>query len=334
MVQVSPARAGALLAHARATHLAVIGDVMLDQYIWGRVNRISPEAPVPILEFESESWMPGGAANVARNLTALGSTAELFGVVGPDDAAPRLRAQLKSEKVGCRGLMNQLDRPTTTKTRLAAGHQQIVRLDREISTPVPAKVTRDLLRRFDSISDQLDAVIVADYGKGLVTQELIDGLRERCRRRGTWLSVDPKPVHLLNLKRVSLLTPNRKEAFALAGMPDSGRRGDPLQDAELLAVGRKLLTELCPAVLLVTLGEFGLLLCQRDQPPIHIPTLAREVFDVSGAGDTVIATYTLAICSGASVVEAAVLANHAAGLVVGKRGTATVSADELQASFR
>ena len=333
MVAITAARIDTLLKRARSARILVVGDIMLDQFIWGQVNRISPEAPVPVLDFESESWMPGGAANVARNLTALGVATELLGAVGRDEAAPRLRAQLKSEMVGCKGLIALADRPTATKTRLIAGHQQIVRLDREVRQDIPPRTTRRLLRQFDALGFPVDAVIVADYGKGLVTQELVDGLRERCRRAGCWLSVDPKPVHSLNLRGVSLLTPNRKEAFALAGIADTNRNADPLRDLPLQAVAARLLTELAPAVLLITLGEQGLLLCTRHQPPHHIATVAQEVFDVSGAGDTVIAAYTAAICAGASPVEAAVLANHAAGVVVGKRGTATVSPTELRRSF-
>lgn len=333
MVEPSVGRVTKLLHPSRPARIAVIGDVMLDHYVWGRVHRISPEAPVPILEFDSDSLMPGGAANVARNLSALGTVTELFGVVGRDDAAAKLREALKAENVGCSGLLTLRDRPTTTKTRLSAGSQQIVRLDREFVDPIGPHITRKLLENFDHLSESQDAVIVGDYSKGLVTQELIDGLRERCRKLGAWLSVDPKPVHTLDLRGVSLLTPNRKEAFAMAGMTDGNRTAEPQKDVALLAVAEKLLNELQPAVLLITLGESGLLLCRRQQPPIPIPTVAREVFDVSGAGDTVIATFTQAICAGASPEEAAVLANHAAGIVVGKRGTATVSAEELKASF-
>jgi D-beta-D-heptose 7-phosphate kinase/D-beta-D-heptose 1-phosphate adenosyltransferase len=177
------------------------------------------------------------------------------------------------------------------------------------------------------------AVIIGDYGKGVVTQPLLDGLKKICRRRGVWLSFDPKPVHQLNLSGLSLLTPNRKEAFELARVEDETRNSNPLADKSLMRAANHLLEELRPAVLLITLGELGMLLCQRRQQPFHIPTVAQEVFDVSGAGDTVIATFTLAIAAGASPIEAAILSNHAAGIVVGKIGTATVSPEELLASF-
>src|SRR5947207_12894399 len=178
------------------------------------------------------------------------------------------------------------------------------------------------------------AVIVGDYGKGVVTQPLLDNLKQLCRARGVWLSIDPKPVHHLNLRGLSLMTPNRKEAFELAEAPEDARQDDPLSDAALLHVADKLLGDLKPALLLITLGDQGMLLCQRDQKPFHVPTVAQEVFDVSGAGDTVIATFTLAIAAGASPVEAAIFSNHAGGVVVGKVGTATVSPAELLSSFK
>ncbi|HVV73194.1 MAG TPA: PfkB family carbohydrate kinase, partial [Verrucomicrobiae bacterium] len=177
-------------------------------------------------------------------------------------------------------------------------------------------------------------VIVGDYGKGVVTQELLEELKKRCRARGVWLSLDPKPVHHLNLSGLSLITPNRKEAFELADLPDETRCANPLADKNLMLVADRLLRELRPALLLITLGELGMLLCQRNQPVVHIPTVAKEVYDVSGAGDTVIASFTLAIAAGASPLEAALISNHAAGLVVGKVGTATVHPAELVSSFR
>ncbi|MBC8097061.1 MAG: carbohydrate kinase, partial [Akkermansiaceae bacterium] len=173
-----------------------------------------------------------------------------------------------------------------------------------------------------------------DYGKGVISQPLLDEIKKLCRSHGVWLSLDPKPVHHLNLNNLSLITPNRKEAFELANLRDETRHGNPLQDTNLMQVAKRLLAELHPAVLLITLGEQGMLLCPRDHKPVHIPTVAQEVFDVSGAGDTVIATFTLAIAGGASPLEAAIVANHAAGIVVGKIGTATVTQEELLASFK
>ena len=333
MSSLSLKRVRELIQAAPKTRILVVGDVMLDQFIWGRVTRISPEAPVPVVEFERESFMPGGAANVARNLTSLGGQAELFGAVGKDTNAVHLRELLGAQQVGCSGLTPVPGHFTATKTRIVAHQQQVVRVDRETKGELDAKATAALLRRIDALLPEADAVSVGDYGKGVVTQALLDALKERCRRQGKWLSLDPKPVHKLDLRGLSLITPNRKEAFELAGLADSTRNPDPFADAQLMQVAEKLLAELAPALLLITLGELGLLLCQRGAKPFHIPTVAQEVFDVSGAGDTVIATFTLAIAAGASPVEAAIFSNHAAGVVVGKVGTATVSPEELLASF-
>lgn len=317
-----------ILREARNLRVHVIGDVMLDQFIWGQVNRISPEAPVPVVEFRGESFMPGGAANVARNLTALGARADLFGVVGQDEAGTDLRRLLEQHGVGCDGLQVAPHRATSIKTRIIAHQQQVVRLDRETRDPLEPDLSQRLFAAVAAQLDQTDAVIVGDYGKGVITQGLLDALREACRARGRWLSLDPKPVHRLCLKGLSLITPNRKEAFELAGVTDAQGSGDP-QDAGLHEAAQTLLRDLQPALLLITLGEQGMLLCRRNEPPFHIPTMAREVFDVSGAGDTVIASFTLAIAAGASPQEAAMFSNRAAGVVVGKVGTATATAAEL-----
>jgi D-beta-D-heptose 7-phosphate kinase/D-beta-D-heptose 1-phosphate adenosyltransferase len=277
--------------------------------------------------------MPGGAANVARNLSALGVRTEMFGMVGKDDAARRLKTLLKGESVGGRGLLAHRTRPTSIKTRIVAHQQQVVRVDRETRGDLDRPSTRRMLAALEPALLAADAVVVADYGKGVVTQELLDGLKRFCRARGLWLSFDPKPVHTLDLTGLSLLTPNRKELFELAELRDDHRADNPLEDRDLLRAADKLLGELLPALLLVTLGDQGMLLCRQNHPPFHIPTVAQEVFDVSGAGDTVIALFTLAIAAGASPVEAAVISNHAAGIVVGKVGTATVNAGELLASF-
>lgn len=326
-------RAGALLEAAAQRRVLVVGDVMLDHFIWGRVSRISPEAPVPVVDFERESLMPGGAANVARNLAALGVHTELFGVTGVDQAARRLRGLLSEQGIGCRGLVASARRETTRKVRIVAQRQQVARVDRESRGEVDGATTRRLLGRLEASLDGADAVIVGDYGKGVVTQGLLDELRGLCRSRGVWLSVDPKPVHQLDLRGLSLVTPNRKEAFELASRVDGIPGADPLKDGALCSVAEALLASLRPALLLVTLGEQGMLLCRRGHAPHHIPTVAREVFDVSGAGDTVIASFTLAITAGASPLEAAVFSNHAAGVVVAKVGTAVVQPDELLSSF-
>jgi D-glycero-beta-D-manno-heptose-7-phosphate kinase len=330
---LSVSRARQILNAATKTRVLVVGDVMLDQFIWGGVSRISPEAPVPVVDFERESFMPGGAANVARNLTALNVPAEIFGAIGHDDAARRLEKLLAEQRIGCGGLVANAARHTSVKTRIVAHKQQVVRIDRETRDGLDTKLTGRLIAGLKAKLPRAAAVIVGDYGKGVVTQPLLNEIKTLCRARGIWLSFDPKPVHNLNLSSLSLITPNRKEAFELANLPDETRNANPLADKNLMLVADRLLNELRPAVLLVTLGEQGMLLCQRGQKPFHIPTVAQEVFDVSGAGDTVIATFTLAIAAGASPLEAAILSNHAAGIVVGKIGTATSTPEELLASF-
>ncbi len=330
---LSASRARQIITAAAKARVLVVGDVMLDQFIWGNVARISPEAPVPVVDFTSESFMPGGAANVARNLTALSVPTEIFGVMGKDTAAQHLKRLLAEQKVGCSGLAENPARHTSVKTRIVAHKQQVVRIDRESRDGLDATMTNRLLGVIKSKLKNADAVIVCDYGKGVVTQPLLNEVKTMCRERGVWLSLDPKPVHHLNLSNLSLITPNRKEAFELADLPDDTRNANPFADKSLMMVADRLLNELRPAVLLITLGELGMLLCQRGHKPFHIPTVAQEVCDVSGAGDTVIATFSLAIEAGASPVEAAILSNHAAGIVVGKIGTATTSPEELVKSF-
>jgi D-glycero-beta-D-manno-heptose-7-phosphate kinase len=334
MKALTVSRVRKLLEAARQTRILVLGDVMLDQFLWGRVARISPEAPVPVVEFERESFMPGGAANVARNLADLDAPTDLFGVVGQDDAAKKLKRLLNQQKIGCSGVLSNTGRNTSVKTRIVAHQQQVVRVDRESRHDLEEKTSRRLLAVLQQELGTASALILGDYGKGVITQQLLDEIKKLCRERGIWLSFDPKPTHHLHLRGLSLITPNRKEAFELAKTEDDTRAENPLHDKNLMRVAEKLLTDLSPAVLLVTLGDQGMLLCQRGQKPFHIPTMAQEVFDVSGAGDTVIASFTLAIAAGASPIEAAIFSNHAAGIVVGKVGTATVQPEELLASFR
>lgn len=331
---LKPARVKALLRKASECRILVVGDVMLDQFTWGRVSRISPEAPVPVVEFERENFMPGGASNVARNLTALGVPATQFGVVGQDAAARQVREILQRDGVDCSGLLRLEDRQTGVKTRIIAHQQQVVRVDRETRGDLHPRQTTRLLNLIRKHLDTADAVIVGDYGKGVVTQSLLDQLRNLCRERALWLSLDPKPIHSLNLQGLSLITPNRREAFELAGLSDETRHENPFLDTQLMQVADRLMDTIQPATLLITLGELGMLLCEHGGLRHHIPTVAREVFDVSGAGDTVIGAFTLAVAAGASPVEAAILSNHAAGVVVGHMGTAVVTPEELLASFQ
>jgi D-beta-D-heptose 7-phosphate kinase/D-beta-D-heptose 1-phosphate adenosyltransferase len=293
------------------------------------VGRISPEAPVPVVDFNRESYIPGGAGNVARNLADLRAATELLGAVGHDESELRLRKVLQHDRIGCGGLLRCKNRTTSVKTRIIAQRQQIVRVDRESRFEIDQATAQRLLAKLEQGLKTADAVILCDYGKGVITQPLLDKTKKLCRRRGVRLTIDPKPSHHLDFTGAYLLTPNRKEAFELAGLHDDMPDQPPLQDKSLLKVADTLLTEHQPSLLLITLGDQGMLLCQPGRDPFHIPTVAREVFDVSGAGDTVIASFTLAIVAGASPVEAAIFSNYAAGIVVGKLGTATVRPDEL-----
>jgi D-glycero-beta-D-manno-heptose-7-phosphate kinase len=330
---LSRKRVSEILRKAQELTFLVVGDVMLDHFIWGNVRRISPEAPVPVVEFARESFMPGGAANVARNLTSLQMRTNLFGVVGRDDSARKLKELLTEQQVGCDGVIGDPHRPTSVKVRIIAHQQQVVRVDRESAGDLHEVTEKRLQQVLESALDGAHAVIIGDYGKGVVSQGLIDELKTLCARRDIWLSLDPKPVHRLNLSGLSLITPNRKEAFELAGVEDLSRASEPLADANLLRVSEMLLKRLEPTLLLITLGDQGMLLSRRGEKPFHIPTVAQEVFDVSGAGDTVIASFTLAIAAGASPIEAAIISNHSAGIVVGKLGTATLSPSELLGNF-
>jgi len=297
-----------LLKTASATRVLVV--VTSCSIILSGAASPHTRSPVPVLELLRESFMPGGAGNVARNLTSLRVRTDLFGTVGEDPSGQQLKQLLQAQRIECRGLAAIDGRPTSVKSRVVAHSQQVVRIDREsrdgLSDGESRKLAAQVIRRLGSVS----AVIVCDYGKGVVTQQLLNELKAACRRHGVWLSLDPKPVHQLNLAGLSLITPNRKEAFELAAIPDDTRHPDPLRDRNLLRVCERLLHELRPALLLITLGESGMLLCERDRKPFHIPTIAQEVFDVSGAGEHVIANLSRSPSPpAASPLEAAIIAN-------------------------
>jgi rfaE bifunctional protein kinase chain/domain len=330
---LTESRCRQLLSAAGSARIVVVGDVILDHFVWGRSTRISPEAPVPVVDVEAESFMPGGAANVARNLASLGGQVAIFGAIGDDAAAAQLCQLLVAEKIDVSGLIRSSRRHTSMKTRIVVGQQQVTRLDRETNGVLDGAARQTLYRKLEKALACADALIVADYNKGVVTHKLLNLLRRGCQRK-VWISMDPKPSHSINLCGLSLLTPNRREAFQLADVSDDSRHSDPMGDRPLLRAAAKLLESLKPEVLLITLSELGMLLCVRGRPPVHIHTAAKQVFDVSGAGDTVIASFTLAMAAGASPLEAAILSNQSAGLVVGKIGTATVTPAELRRSLR
>lgn len=313
--------------------ILVVGDVMLDHFIWGHVRRISPEAPVPIVEVTREEFYPGGAANVARNISPFSPHTHLMGRVGKDMAADRLRALLLEDKIDPAPLLVHETLPTISKARVSARQQQIVRVDREKLLPLTAAELVEVEQRLRDLAPSLDAIILEDYGKGFMTEQLMQVVARVAAEHRLIVTVDPSPRNPLPWAGVSLVKPNRLEAFAAAGLEDHLLPEAPLENKELLEVGRVLLAKWNVASILVTLGEQGMMLFERDQPPHHIPTRAREVFDVSGAGDTAIALLTLALASGHSLREAAEISNHASGIVVGKLGTATLTPDELLAAF-
>ncbi|HUG54290.1 MAG TPA: D-glycero-beta-D-manno-heptose-7-phosphate kinase [Vicinamibacteria bacterium] len=324
-MSLSARRARALLRAMRGRRVLVAGDVMLDQFLWGRVARISPEAPVPVVEITSETFHLGGAANVAGNVRALGGEAVVAGVVGDDAAGTRVRAAL-----GEAGIQDALavaggSRPTTVKTRIIAHHQQVVRADREASDDVAGEAAGALLDRIREALPSCEAVIVSDYHKGVITPALMKAVLGLARRRGVPVLVDPKVGHFALYRGVALVTPNQGEAEQATGVHIRG-------DDDLGEAGRRILRRLRCRAALITRGEHGMSLFEQDRRAVHIATAAREIFDVTGAGDTVIATVGLAACAGASLPEAARLANLAAGVVVAKLGTATATPDEVLAA--
>lgn len=322
-----------LLEAAAERRLLVIGDVMLDEFVWGRVSRISPEAPVPVVEVREESCYPGGAANVARNLRMFCAEVHLCGLVGEDVYASRLRTLLNNYQIITDALLADPSAPTTVKTRIIARQQQVVRVDRERRAVSPAEITDRACAAIAKLLPHMDGIILEDYGKGFLNQELKDRVCALAHSQGKIVTADPNPDNPLDWRGVDLLKPNRSEAFAMAGRKDPGPSDDPLREDALIEVGGHLLKTWDLPGLLITLGEHGMILFHRESAPYHTPTRAREVFDVSGAGDTAIALYTLAVCSGATPQEAAEISNHASGVVVAKLGTATLTLEELLESF-
>jgi len=301
----------------------VVGDVMLDEYVWGEAGRISPEAPVPIVSVEKETLRLGGAANVARNIASLGGRVELLALVGEDAHADALRTMLREEGMDPASLLADPDRPTTRKTRIVASRQQVVRVDRESRAPLEGPLRERFLERLREAMAGADGMVVSDYGKGVVDLPLMERIAEDARARGLFVAVDPKESHFYQYRNVSVVTPNVHEA--------SGATRIPIRSAETLEqAGRKLLSELSAEAVLITRGPDGMSLFRPDLPTTHIPVMAREVYDVTGAGDTVVATFTLARAAGASLEEAAVLSNAAAAVVVGEIGTAAITVPELE----
>lgn len=311
----------------------VIGDLMLDEFIWGKVSRISPEAPVPVVNVTSESYFPGGAANVARNVREFAPQTAVIGIVGEDAHGEQLLSLLRASGIDTAGVQVDASRFTTTKSRIIARNQQVVRVDRELCRPLTEAQSNEVMSRLENSAANVDAIIVADYGKGFFTQTLADCIGRWAAANRKVLTVDPHPHTSLCWRHATAVKPNRMEAFLAAGLPSSDPLDPVLSDGPLLQAGGRLLDNWNCGSLLITLGEQGMLLLQRGERPHHIPTRAKAVFDVSGAGDTAIAVFTLALSAGAAPPEAAEIANCASGVVVGKLGTATLEIGELLAEL-
>ena len=303
--------------------ILVLGDVMLDEFIWGKVSRISPEAPVPVVNIHSESMMLGGAANVVANIHSLGGKAYLSGVIGKDSAGEAVCRELRKRNINEEGLVIDPKRRTILKSRVIAHSQQVVRMDRENREEIGQSIFTQLLNYIKSLLPKIDAFIISDYGKGLITKKLLQELLPLAKSSKKIITVDPKLGNFFSYREVSLITPNKQEVERALGV-------EIREEDDLFKAGEEILKRLRCESLLVTRGEEGMTLFEPNSKAVHIPTVAKEVYDVTGAGDTVISALTLGLSCGLSKEEAAHLANLAAGIVVGEVGTATVSPRELE----
>ena len=315
-----------ILARFSGRRLIVLGDMMLDEFIWGEVRRISPEAPVPVVEVKRETLQAGGAGNVVSNLIELGATAIPVGIIGDDEGGSRMRDLFLHRGAEVSSLLTVPGRPTTRKTRIVAHSQQMVRADREDRSPVDSGIEEAILRKFRAALESADAVIISDYDKGLLTPNLLREAITATHAAGKQVSLDPKIRNFQHYREVDVITPNQIEAERATGI-------EIVDQETLVAAAQRIRQMLDCRHVLITRGEHGMSLLEESGLLINIPTTAREVYDVTGAGDTVIATLTLALASGATPEEAAIIANQAAGIVVAKVGTATASRAEIERAF-
>ena len=311
-----------IISRFHRINVLVVGDLILDEFLWGDVSRISPEAPVPVVWVRSESFMPGGAANVANNIHALGGKVYLAGVIGMDERGRILTEELRKKGMDVEGIIVDGERPTTLKTRVIAHHQQVVRIDKERMDGLSDGIIGQIVDHIKKIINDIDAIIIEDYGKGVVTPRLLEAVLRLAKRYKKIVTVDPKEEHFHYYKGVTAITPNHHEAARAAGVK--------VKDSEnITKIGKMLLTKLKCEAVLMTLGESGMQLFEKKGRITHIPTVAQDVFDVSGAGDTVIGAFTLALAAGANMKAAARISNFAAGIVVGKVGIAVATQEEL-----
>ncbi|QWR78570.1 D-glycero-beta-D-manno-heptose-7-phosphate kinase [Candidatus Magnetomonas plexicatena] len=309
-----------ILEKFKDRHILVIGDIILDHYVWGKVERISPEAPVPVVDVERESYLLGGAGNVAHNVVSLGASVTVSGVAGDDYNEAVLSSLFKERGIRTEGIYRD-ERPTTTKSRVIAHGQQVVRFDKESRAAIGKSALKHITEYVGDNLDKFDAIIISDYKKGVITQGFIKFLVDKTVGDHKFISADPKVGHFQYYHGLSMITPNKKEAQEGSGVA--------IEDKQSLErAGKKLLKTLNLNSVLITRGDEGMSLFYETQVH-HIPTVAKAVYDVTGAGDTVISAFTLAYVSGASLVESAVIANHAAGIVVGFVGTAVTTVDAL-----
>lgn len=301
----------------------VIGDLMLDEYLWGAVDRISPEAPVPVVSVEKESHTLGGAGNVINNLVVMGARVTAIGTAGTGRAGQMVYTKLKEMGISTSGIVSEPDRPTTRKTRVIASNQQVLRIDKEKKTYINKETLEKLLSCIENHIKDTDLIILSDYDKGLVTKELVGKTVALAQKHKVLTLADPKSLDFTKYELVNVLTPNKKEASLAANV-------DIQSDEDLYKAGDKIMAKARLEKLLITCGKDGMVLFEKGQTPLHIESEARQVFDVSGAGDTVISLLALGLATGADFKHSARLANAAAGIVVAKVGTATASIDELK----
>ena len=316
-------RAVAILNNFKKASVLVIGDLVMDHFVWGKVRRISPEAPVPVVEVSSESFMLGGAANVVNNIHSLGGKVLVCGVVGRDEMGKKLVHELRLKGISSDGVIVEDGRPTSVKTRVIAHSQQVVRFDREKKEKVHLDTVKTIMDYVSKKINSFDSIIISDYAKGVISEELVEEVIALAKKKDKPIAVDPKVGHFDFYKYATIVTPNNDEASKASGIEIEN-------EASLLRAGEVLLNKLGSDAVLITRGEHGMSLFENNGEITHIPTVAKEVYDVSGAGDTVIGTVALSMASGASLKEAAVISNFAAGIVVGKIGTATVTPKELK----